>query len=102
MTTPTRRNLLSLATAAALLVVLPACYTMFQHPRVESERYARPSTGCLNCHSRESLWQLVHNVTDSADETAWDEYYNRPWWFHKYLRGDTTSTDADHDKGGNS
>jgi len=102
MTTPTRRNLLLLALAATLLVLLPACYTLFQHPRLESMRYSRPESDCLKCHSRESLWQFLHNETDVADKSAWDEYYNRPWWFHKYLSGDTTTTDTGREKDGNS
>ena len=92
MTTVSRRIILLLAAVATLLVLLPACYTLFEHPQISALRYARPSDSCLQCHSRNQLWEFPHTQGTVATGDAWGEYYDEPWWYHRYLRGDSATS----------
>ena len=80
MTTPSRRNFFPLAALAILVGLLPACYTLFKHPRVASLNYSRPDEGCINCHARDELWQYLHTRGTLAGTSDWDAYQNEPWW----------------------
>ena len=95
MTTRTRRTTILLAAAAlAAAVLLPACYTLMQHPRLASLDYARPSDKrCLNCHAEADLRRLVIARQHTASRDPWRTYYDEPWWFNNYLRSDSTTTD---------
>jgi len=84
-----------LLTVAALasVAVLPACYTLLQHPRLARLNYARPSDKhCLNCHSEADLRRLVIATQNSNARDPWRTYYDEPWWFGDYLRSDSTTT----------
>jgi len=86
--------------ALSAAALLPACYTLLQHPRLASLNYARPGDkNCLNCHAEAELRQLViaHQKPDSRD--PWRTYYDEPWWFDNYLRSDSTTTDDEAPEG---
>ena len=93
MTTVSRRITLLLAAAATLLVLLPACYTLFEHPRLGAPNYARPSDSCLQCHSQNQLWEFLHTQGTVATGDAWGEFYDEPWWDRRFLRGDSTASE---------
>ena len=95
MTTSSRRTPPLLAVAALVAAaLLPACYTLMQHPRLASLSYARPDDKhCLNCHAEPELRQLVIGQQRSGSRDPWSTYYDEPWWFASYLRSDSATTD---------
>ena len=99
MTTVSRRNIILLAAAALLLALLSSCYTLFQHPRLASMGYARPGDRCLDCHSQTQLWEFLHTRGSGDSDDAWDQYYDEPWWYHRFLRGDSTSANGSAENG---
>lgn len=100
MTTVSRRIIFLLAAAASLLVLFPACYTLFEHSRLIELNYARPGDRCVQCHSRDQLWEFVHTPGTARSSDAWGEFYDEPWWSHRYLLGDSTDADTSKLKGG--
>jgi hypothetical protein len=97
MATPTRRFTLSLSATFAVLLLFPACYTLFQHPLIRSQPewetfptgYFRPADRCNECHARDQLWEYIHTAGVDAPANAWDAYYSDPWWFHRFVAGDS-------------
>jgi hypothetical protein len=69
--------LLLLAAGATLL---SACYTLVQHPRVESLNYRRPAGGrCLGCHDAETVDRLVRQHRLAPDTGPWS-VLSDPWF----------------------
>ena len=100
MTTSSRVKNVALAIAVVSVGgLLPACYTLFQHPRIASLNYTRPTDKkCLNCHSAEQLEQALRPANSTRHAGAWADFYDAPWWFPSRLRGDSTSTNSATDQ----
>ena len=93
MTTVSRRIILLIA-VVALPFVLGACYTLFQHSRVSQLNYARPTDGCVDCHSKAQIHEFLHTQSTVSSSDVWDEFYNEPWWNDRYLHADSARTDG--------
>lgn len=69
------------------VALIPACYTLMEHPRLASLDYARPDDKrCTNCHSSEETWAFTHGSTEALHRSyseAWIKYYDTPWWYGK-------------------
>jgi len=82
--------------AVALLsatALLPACYTVLQHPRLAQLRYQRPeSHTCRSCHSGDDLWRYTHPAALPRATGVWRDYYDVPWWFERHWQ--TTPSDS--------
>lgn len=83
--TVSRRVRLLLAAFALLAMApLPACYTLFRHPRLQQLDYRRPeSSRCGTCHASGELWRFTHPVAMPPHPGPWGEFYDRPWWFER-------------------
>jgi hypothetical protein len=101
MTTKSRRtSLVPIAVALSAALLLSACYTLMQHPRLAQLDYARPSDKrCLNCHAEADLRRLVIAHQHSSSRDPWRSYYDEPWWFNDYLRSDSTTSDDEASEG---
>jgi len=99
MTTSSRpKNVALVLAVIAIGGLVPACYTLFQHPRLASLNYARPADKqCLNCHSADQLAQSLRPANSKSHTEAWSDYYDEPWWFHSFMRGDSTQTNHSTD-----
>jgi hypothetical protein len=59
---------------------LSACYTLLQHPRVESLNYRRPEgKSCTGCHTAQTLAAFLEPERIQAPTPPWDAL-TRPWW----------------------
>jgi hypothetical protein len=70
--------------ALAAMMLLPACYTLFRHPRLSQLNYRRPdSNRCQTCHATDDLWKYTHpwSKATAARSGSWVEFYDLPWWF---------------------
>ena len=91
---PTLRLSLA-AIALSALFVLPACYTLFKHPRLASLNYARPDEApCTTCHTGADLSRYVRQNNAMQPSGAWAEYYADPRWLEKPTT-DSTAVDSE-------
>jgi hypothetical protein len=82
MTSASRRYARWFAVGTFLCVLTPACYTLFDHPRLAQLDYERPSDNrCTKCHVPEQLWALLHPERRATRTESWRDYYDYPWWF---------------------
>ncbi|MBD3237290.1 MAG: hypothetical protein GF330_11335 [Candidatus Eisenbacteria bacterium] len=72
--------------ALGLACGLVGCYTMLQHPQIQSQEvqaHATPSGSCLRCHTESSFasgavpWVEYYG----ASTYPWINYYGSPWWY---------------------
>jgi hypothetical protein len=81
-TLSTRYRFILAAAVLCATVSLPACYTIFVHPRLAELNYQRPTERrCEVCHSSQELWDYTHPATIRPMQDPWGEYYEMPWWF---------------------
>lgn len=81
-TLSTRYRFILAAAVLCATVSLPACYTIFVHPRLAELGYQRPTEHrCEVCHSSRELWDYTHPSTIRPMQGPWGEYYETPWWF---------------------
>lgn len=79
-----RLKVVALAVGLLAVTVLPACYTLFKHPRLAQLNYQRPDDNrCQTCHAGEELWYFTHPPTLDPVVGPWGEFYDRPWWFER-------------------
>lgn len=82
-----RYRLLLLTIPAAILAVVPACYTLIEHPRLASMDYNRPDDKqCVNCHTSEDIWEFNHppnKPTYAGYDDAWFEYHDACRWYKR-------------------
>jgi hypothetical protein len=72
------------AVALLAMALLPACYTLFRHPRLQQLNYRRPeSNRCQTCHASQELWRYTHPSTMPARTGPWGAFYDTPWWFDR-------------------
>lgn len=86
--------MLAATAALAAVALLPACYTLLQHPRLAGLDYSRPSSKrCLSCHNEQELRRFIVGPQEAKVRSAWSAYYDDPWWFGGYLRSDSTTSE---------
>jgi hypothetical protein len=79
-----RSKVLLIALALLAATLLPACYTLFRHPRLAQLNYQRPEDNrCKTCHSSQELWDFTHPATLPPQVGPWGEFYDRPWWYQR-------------------
>jgi hypothetical protein len=79
-----RLKVIAVALGLVAVTPLPACYTLFMHPRLAQLNYQRPQDNrCQTCHSSEELWYFTHPPTRTPLAGPWGEFYDRPWWFER-------------------
>lgn len=67
-----------------VLLITPACYTLFQHPRVKRVVYEEVNDKrCNGCHTGDELWSFHHPTN------RWYGYGSvtlefAPWWYTDY------------------
>lgn len=85
MATVTQRSrILAGVIALVAMMLLPACYTLFRHPRLSQLNYRRPdSSRCQACHATDDLWKYTHPWSQRRPDrvASWAEFYDLPWWF---------------------
>jgi hypothetical protein len=87
MTSASRRYVRWFAVGVFLCVLTPACYTLFDHPRLARLDYERPrDKRCTNCHPREQIWALLQPERRVRSPEPWRDYYDYPWWFEGRVR----------------
>ncbi len=90
--------IIALLTAVGLL---PACYTLFTHPRLAQLDYQRPENNrCQTCHSAPELWSYTQPPTVPPATSPWNTFYSHPWWHESlwsivHATGDADSTRDD-------
>ncbi len=58
------------------MFAMPACYTLFKHPRLAELDYARPeSDRCETSHTADDLWTFTHPANVRRTGGAWEYYY---------------------------
>jgi hypothetical protein len=67
--------------AFALILLTSGCYTILNHPRVESEP-SEPNEyySCSECHN---YHDYTIYYTPVAYPDMWNNYYIEPWWYHE-------------------
>ena len=74
------RAAILLLLVAAVTGPLAACYTLVQHPRVESLNYRRPEgKSCTGCHTPRAINDYLHPEKLASDPPPWDSL-THPWW----------------------
>lgn len=73
----------------AILLLLPACYTILKHPAVIQDDYTRADTHqCGDCHYDDDIWQFHHPHSPYRPgygyRNPWSYYYDVPWWYDAY------------------
>jgi len=82
-----RYRSLNIALALALLALAPACYTLFQHPRLAELDYARPQgRNCRKCHSTQDLWSYTHPRGYREPQPPWRDFYEYPSWLEDFWK----------------
>ncbi|MFQ5510554.1 MAG: hypothetical protein ACE5EO_01775 [Candidatus Krumholzibacteriia bacterium] len=77
----------------------PACYTLFKHPRVKRVIYEEVTDRrCNGCHEKDEL-RAFHNPPNQLfrrgrDRSAWNRYYDVPWWYNEYWYYDQDAIDT--------
>ncbi|MCD6380393.1 hypothetical protein J7M07_08125 [bacterium] len=67
--------------AFALILLTSGCYTILNHPRVESEPYeTNEYYSCSECHNYNDY---ANYYTPVAYPDMWSNYYIQPWWYHE-------------------
>lgn len=91
-----RFKLFAAAVALVAMVFLPACYTLFNHPRLAELNYRRPEDRrCRTCHSASELWLFTHPAPRPERLGPWEAYYETPWWFERrWQSADSTLSPA--------
>ena len=71
---------LSLLSALALILFTSGCYTILNHPRVETEpQKDYEYYSCSDCHGQNAYFGYYH--TPLAYPRMWHDYYIQPWWY---------------------
>ncbi|MDZ7860070.1 MAG: hypothetical protein U5O15_05305 [Candidatus Krumholzibacteriota bacterium] len=71
---------LSLLSALALILFTSGCYTILNHPRVETESQEDYQyNSCSDCHGQNAYFGYYH--TPLAYPRMWHDYYVQPWWY---------------------
>lgn len=76
--------------------LLPACYTLFTHPRLAQLDYQRPEDNrCQTCHSAPELWSYTQPPSIPSAEGPWNAFYSHPWWHKSRWAIEHAADDAD-------
>ncbi|HMA76807.1 MAG TPA: hypothetical protein VKO43_05840 [Candidatus Krumholzibacteriaceae bacterium] len=71
---------LSLLSALALILFTSGCYTILNHPRVETEpQNDYEYYSCSDCHGQNAYFG--HYYPPLAYPGMWHDYYIQPWWY---------------------
>jgi|GEM_PF-4704984 len=93
MTTTAPIRAVSIVAVVLTLLVTPACYTLFYHPRIARLRYARPERArCDACHTSRQVARWTYGADSSDRRGPWDDYYDRPGRFNRIVPLDSTHT----------
>ena len=96
MTSRSRRYARWFVAGIVLLALTPACYTLFDHPRLAQLNYERPNNQrCMKCHDGDALWAMLQPQRRAAHTGPWRTFYDEPWWFAgRVIPPDTTAQAA--------
>jgi len=66
----------------AILLVSSGCYTVLNHPAVETSSHEQEYASCYDCHSQAFFHDYRYRVVYPG---IWDRYYIDPWWNNEIL-----------------
>lgn len=75
----------------ALLLALSGCYTILNHPPIETSYEAQEYTSCYDCHDV-SMYSGYYSPMAYPD--LWSDYYAVPWWHNDIYIYDSDSYDV--------